>query len=800
MTFLLLRLRSEARDRWRSWLGLAILAGLVGGAVIAALAGAARTETAYPRFLEGTKAFHVFVSNGGTTADNVNRQFDADELADLPEVAEVVRASYYFPSGTAPSGRLLVPNDLSPLASPDGRFGTTLNQARVLAGRLPQGQNELAVTTLAAETLGVTVGQTLQLQLSGPQAAAQAMSGSGGGSPEATEPFLVSGVVAMQTGFPPGTGGLPPPVLLSVAYAQAHPDASEILVVRLRRGTAGIAAFERELDRLAGGEQVVATNQIQQADGVQRSLGVQATALRLLALSVTFVSLLLLGHAFARVGSAGAQDHGVLRAVGASGAQLRALAVARVLPIGLATAVVAAATSVALSRFSPVGVARQAELHPGVELNVAYVGGGAAAAFVVTSLLGAVTGWWSARHARATGGVVTGVRRPLRLATAMAGVGFPAPAVAGVRMGLEQGQGRASVPVRSTITSVALSVATLVVGLVLSSSLDSLLSQPRAYGWNWDVQLGDDFAGDLSDQADRFSREPAVDAVSLGTISGLQIGPLRVDTLAIRSVRGAIKPTVVDGRAPSRSDEILLGSRTLRDLGLHVGDAVTVAAGDRTARLTIVGRGVLSESAGAARLGEGATLTFDGMRLLVPDAVADVVLLDLRPGAAGKSLLDEVGEVGPIGAGQLYLPKKPSALADLERVNGLPSIVAGLVGVMAVGTLGHTLLTSVRRRRRDLAILRVLGFVRPQVFAAVAWQASVVTGIAALIGVPIGLVAGRWAWLGFAERLGVPTRPSVPVAGVALVVLAVVVLANLIAALPARLAAQTMPAAALRTE
>lgn len=797
MTFLLLRLRSEARDRWRSWLGLAILAGLVGGAVIAALAAAVRTGTAYPRFLEGTNAFHVLVTNGGTTPDNVNRQFNFDEVSRLPQVAEVARVSYYYPSGTAPSGRLLLPSDLTPFASPDGRFGTTLNQVRVLAGRLPQGQNELAVTSLAAETLGVTVGQTLQLQLSGPQAAAQAMSASGVGSPEATEPFLVSGVVAMQTGFPPLTGGLPPPVMLSVAYAQAHPDAAQTLAVRLHRGTSGIADFERELDRLAGSEQVVATNQIEQADAVQRSLAVQASALRLLALSVTIVSLLLLGHAFARVGSAGAHDHGVLRAVGASGAQLRALAVARVLPIGLATAVVAAVTSVGLSRFSPVGVARQAELHPGVELNVAYVGGGAVAAFVVTSLLGAVSGWWTGRLPPETGGVVTGVRRPLRLAAAMAGAGFPAPAVSGVRMGLEQGQGRASVPVRSTIISVALSVATLVVVLVLSSSLDSLFSQPRAYGWNWDVQLGDAFAGDLSDQADRFSREPAVDAVSVGTISRLQIGPLRVDTLAIRSVRGAITPTVVDGRAPSRSDEILLGSRTLHDLGLHVGDAVTVAAGDMTARLTIVGRGVLTEFAGAARLGEGAALSFDGMRRLVPDAVADVVLLELRPGAAGKALLGDVVRAPP---GNVYLPKKPSDLADLERVNGLPSIVASLVGVMAVGTLGHTLLTSVQRRRRDLAILKVLGFVRPQVFATVAWQASMVTGIAALIGVPIGLVAGRWAWLGFAERLGVPTRPSVPVAGVALVVLAVIVLANLIAALPARLAAQTRPAAALRAE
>lgn len=47
------------------------------------------------------------------------------------------------------------------------------------------------------------------------------------------------------------------------------------------------------------------------------------------------------------------------------------------------------------------------------------------------------------------------------------------------------------------------------------------------------------------------------------------------------------------------------------------------------------------------------------------------------------------------------------------------------------------------------------------------------------------------------ERLGLPTRPSV---GVALVFLAVVVLANFVAALPARLAAQTRPAAALRID
>ena len=47
-----MRLRSEIRTRWRSWLGLALLIGLVGAAAVAAAACARRTETAYPRFVQ----------------------------------------------------------------------------------------------------------------------------------------------------------------------------------------------------------------------------------------------------------------------------------------------------------------------------------------------------------------------------------------------------------------------------------------------------------------------------------------------------------------------------------------------------------------------------------------------------------------------------------------------------------------------------------------------------------------------------------------------------------------------------
>src|SRR5207248_1586731 len=58
--------------------------------------------------------------------------------------------------------------------------------------------------------------------------------------------------------------------------------------------------------------------------------------------------------------------------------------------------------------------------------------------------------------------------------------------------------------------------------------------------------------------------------------------------------------------------------------------------------------------------------------------------------------------------GRQVLPPFPSGeVGDLARVDFLPYVLAGLVVVLATGALALTLLTSVRRHRRDLAVLDV---------------------------------------------------------------------------------------------
>jgi predicted lysophospholipase L1 biosynthesis ABC-type transport system permease subunit len=137
---------------------------------------------------------------------------------------------------------------------------------------------------------------------------------------------------------------------------------------------------------------------------------------------------------------------------------------------------------------------------------------------------------------------------------------------------------------------------------------------------------------------------------------------------------------------------------------------------------------------------------------------------------------------------------------SLASIAGLPVALSGLLALMAAATLAHTLASSTRRRRRDVAILKSLGFGRWQLRQAVAWQATTIAGIALLVGLPAGVAGGRWAWRYLATQLGVLPEPAVPLTAIVIAIPAALVVANLIAAAPGQAAARIPPAAVLRTE
>jgi len=142
----------------------------------------------------------------------------------------------------------------------------------------------------------------------------------------------------------------------------------------------------------------------------------------------------------------------------------------------------------------------------------------------------------------------------------------------------------------------------------------------------------------------------------------------------------------------------------------------------------------------------------------------------------------------------------PAQIANYRSMGAAPDLLAGGLAVGAFAGLAFTLFASVRRRRRDLAVLRTLGFTRRQLAGTVAWQASVAAVIGIGVGMPLGIALGRFLWTLFARQIYAVPAPAVSVGALALVALGTILLANLAAAMPGRSAAGTSSASALRAE
>jgi ABC-type lipoprotein release transport system permease subunit len=144
--------------------------------------------------------------------------------------------------------------------------------------------------------------------------------------------------------------------------------------------------------------------------------------------------------------------------------------------------------------------------------------------------------------------------------------------------------------------------------------------------------------------------------------------------------------------------------------------------------------------------------------------------------------------------------QRPAEIVNYKTIGITPTLLVSGLALGAIAALALTLLASVRQRRRDLALLKTIGFVRRQLAAAVAWQATVAAVVGIAVGMPLGVIAGRWLWTLFAEQIYAVPYPTVPVLSLVLVGVGTLVLANVIAAVPARTAARTPTAFLLRSE
>ena len=797
-------------------LGIVLLIGLVSGVVLVAAAGARRTSTAYPRFLSRSHAADLLVS---PARSGFRGYFRA--IAGLPQVAAADTVAFLQMSlpgpGASPYSGLVAE------ASASGGEGVAINRVKVLAGRIfdPADPHAVMISPALAGREHLRPGGTLHL-IGYPQ---------GHGVRAARLAFRVSAIVVTDDEIVPATHELAEPrVLLSPAFsrtrlAQSFNPAGGASYVVLKPGAAA-AAFTSQAVALAARYRVGAVQVVHLAteyEAAQRAIQPEAVALAIFAAMAGLIALAVVGQLLNRQLVLDSAEFPILHALGMTRPRLAVLSLARVALVTVAGGVVAVAVAVAASPLMPIGSARFAEPSPGIDVSLTILGTGflvIAVAPLLVLIPGAVR--VAARPPGALGlGEPAAPVRPSRLAPAL-GLAGSVPGSLGVRMAFEPGHGRTAVPVRSALAGTALAVAAVVAAVVFGASFLGLVGTPHSYGQNWaqqlDLQVGSVPASTGSRVLTRVSGLDQYAGGNYGQVSVAAPGGgsgTVVPAIGIDQLHGRGFLTLLTGHAPAGPRQITLGPRTLRMLGLHVGQRVRVSANGSTSMMRIAGSAVFAAfsvgGGSATDLGTGAAVAASVLSQPNPPACTgratcyNFFLLRYKPGtdlpAAAGRLEAAVTRAGcPRGLCLVTTDQRPSDIDHYTGVRDTPLVLGVLLGVLAVGTLSHALLAGVRRRYRDLALLKTLGLLRGQLLRVVFWEASTVAGAALLVGLPLGVIAGRWAWVIFAGSAGVAPQADVPVPLLLLVIPATLLLANLIAAGPGWTAARVPAATVLRSE
>ena len=825
--------RATAQRSWRTVLTVALIGGLFGAVALGAVAGARRTASAYGRYLASIRASDAFVNVPGMLPGMASTR----PIKLIEALPGITASDAYIGLNANPvvAGRIrdsFLTNSLT--GSFDGAYFTR-DRMTVLAGRLPRldATREIALSPGIARLFGVGVGGLVTYQFYRQNPVTYQS------TPGQRLTFRVTAIVDI------------PPVLVDQSDEQeggvVPPGATRQLLpyyvfswvgVRLDHGTAGIGALQHRLTSLATTVQrqyfaathqkenglafAVARQDITRRE-VQQAIGPQVVALAVFGAIAALAMLVLAGQGLAQLMSRSAQDLSVVRALGGSRAQTALAACLPGLAAILGATILAVAGAIALSPLAPVGQVRQFDPARGVQADSLVLGAGSAllAAILLAAL--AVMG------ARATRPVTRPDReRPSAVAHAAAAAGLPASAVVASRNALEPGSGQQAVPVRATLLGSIAAVTAVIAAAVFGASLTGLVTHPARYGWNWQIliQAEGGYGNFTPGVMNRLvGGQPEVAAWSSFGFSQLTIGNRVVPVLGLQRDRGSLEPPTSSGQAITDNAQIELGAVTLRQLGKKVGDTVMVGRRPYRRPLTISGIVTLPSFGVAisqhvslgqgAMLSEQALLAVQGLHSTGPQSAAQssqaapsAVAIDLVPGtsaAQGAALVHRITSANPDGTPggtyQLRLHRaRAAAIVNTTQMGGQPLALALGLAAAALLSLALTVLTSVRRRRRELALLKTLGMTRRQLRAIVAWQTTLTLLIALVVGVPLGVAAGRWAWHGFAGSLGVAPVTVVPVLLLAAGCAAVLVAGNLLTSFPAAVAARTPAAGTLRTE
>jgi putative ABC transport system permease protein len=353
-----------------------------------------------------------------------------------------------------------------------------------------------------------------------------------------------------------------------------------------------------------------------------------------------------------------------------------------------------------------------------------------------------------------------------------------------------------------TVAAVVLGVATVTFASGLADSLTAYGNAAnRSGGFQVIAWVGDGTHGEPISTLSAPVREARLQALP-GTrhiydYADLDVG-LSGYTSSVRAsfIKGDVASlgyVAVNGSLPAAPDEAMASGKFLRQRGLAVGDSVTLDAGGRQARVTIVGEDLSGEA-------DELISTWATLATLAPDKQADSYDIQITPGSDITTYLHEVRAADP---GLIALPQN-TAWAYGIIMTAVASTLTLMLGIVSALGVFNTVVLNTRERRRDLGILKSIGMTPRQVTSMLITSMAALGAIGSLLGVPLGIAVHREVMPLVARAAGVDVPNSMLdvwhaplLAQLALAGLAIAVLGALI---PARSAARLTIAQVLRSE
>ncbi len=288
--------------------------------------------------------------------------------------------------------------------------------------------------------------------------------------------------------------------------------------------------------------------------------------------------------------------------------------------------------------------------------------------------------------------------------------------------------------------------------------------------------------------------------------------------------------TLAEGRFFEDTWELVVGAQAARTTGLQIGDilALTHGTGSSDAahvhkefEFTVVGIAEVTGSPHDRALMstlEGSWVLHAHDRRLSEDPTAGITTVDdieehdklitgiyarvfTRPGRNSSAALQSVHY-------QLRLDPQITAVSPSAQITKLLGIVsnidqiflamAGAVLLSSGIAIMLALYNSMEQRRRQIAVLRVLGCSKGRVFSMVMTESAMLGLAGSVAGVAIAFVGAQFVAGIMKSRLGLVIEPGLGIEWVLFTIVATVLLASLAGVVPSMMAYRTSVSRALR--